>query len=287
MEGNNFLVGAHCGCPANDEGSFSALTAQLRKLLAGKVFGVVGDSMARQVFIRMVSILRGGDMVLDHFFHSDATYVHTQSGDCMHISAISYDKSCRETMGESGTGILKFRWDPKDRSLSATHVPGLERLAREGRLDGAAVMTGYWFKDYTKSSGKRVPYVSESVVVASMASAALLLPSVPIFTLTVPSPHKNKDYSVMNAQVRSLATHPNWQVIDFDVLTKLTHGPHPPWNENDHAHFICVVLPPIDYSAGASLGFRGYKMVTAGQERFDCRDTLNLALVRAMAMNMA
>lgn len=46
----------------------------------------MGDSVMRQIFLRLVWFLRGFEEVVEHYFHSNAIYVQNATHDVFYIS---------------------------------------------------------------------------------------------------------------------------------------------------------------------------------------------------------
>jgi len=75
--------------------------------LGGKRILFYGDSMVRQIFIRLVYMVREIQPVMDPWFHSDATYVLDSKNDTLFIGSDFIAPPSLQTF------IGQFVWDPK------------------------------------------------------------------------------------------------------------------------------------------------------------------------------
>ena len=79
---------------------------QLRHHLNGFHFVFQGDSMVRQIFLRMIWHIRGLDIIIEQSFHRDAYYTFNASHDMLSIGVGE-----RESVYEP-TFTAEFIWDP-------------------------------------------------------------------------------------------------------------------------------------------------------------------------------
>ncbi len=94
----------------------SSLSSEaLRAVLSGRRVLFQGDSMLRQMFNALVSMVRGDQNIVDPWFHSNATYSFNETSDAYVCAAT-----------EPGTGaqpdaafIAGFVWDPQMSAVSA------------------------------------------------------------------------------------------------------------------------------------------------------------------------
>jgi len=121
--------------------------------LFGKTIVFVGDSMARQIFLRAIGLLRGQEQVFDHYFHCDADYTFDSSGDCLHVSCIR-DAPCLPKQTQHA-GAMKFIWAQSEQKEHKMSV--VERLSSDPSIDAVVVMSGYWFDANNKAPAREGP----------------------------------------------------------------------------------------------------------------------------------
>lgn len=96
--------------------SYSWLTVvDVHNCLAGRHLMFQGNSLARQLFSRFISLIRGFEVSFDHFYHHHAAYVFSRAGDKLEISTGNDDswllKKVNSTVDPSDALIL-FRMYP-------------------------------------------------------------------------------------------------------------------------------------------------------------------------------
>lgn len=106
------------------------LLAVLRKLSAGRRIIICGDSMMRNLFMRLVALLRGQRLVVEHYFGNDAQYTVFPEGDLLQVTAQgSFNSSVHFKPGRDAIlNVYYFRdtdqtmWRPEPLSEAAPLV---------------------------------------------------------------------------------------------------------------------------------------------------------------------
>ena len=83
--------------------------AEFRNHLSGRHVIFIGNSMVRQVFLRLVWHCREIEEIIEHFFHKDAFYVFNSTNDYLGIGS-NYSASNRDIINP--LFIADFQWDP-------------------------------------------------------------------------------------------------------------------------------------------------------------------------------
>lgn len=80
---------------------------ELRSALQGKSFVFEGDSMVRQLFLRLIFYVRGIPEMVEHPFHSDAVYALNGTHDIFTVGAMFHPDELLNP-----TFIAQFDWNP-------------------------------------------------------------------------------------------------------------------------------------------------------------------------------
>jgi len=83
---------------------------QLRYVLIGKKFAIYGDSLARQVFLRLVAHARGFHSIVEVYFQTNAFYVFNETHDYLGVSNTSH--SIGIEVIQSPLFTMNFFWSP-------------------------------------------------------------------------------------------------------------------------------------------------------------------------------
>jgi len=275
-----FSPAQHCQCVTESAG-------RSRGNILGKRLVFIGDSMARQVFLRLIASLRGEASVLDHYFHCDAEYAFTPGeGDCLHIACMPNDDPCyiNNTRTKQAV-VIKFIF--ANHEQEGHHTPVLNSQLADPSIDATIVMSGYWFnpKDIT-SRDVTCHHCARGMTLQEQVDR---ISSPRVFFLSIPARVKLHidTFSKFNDETREIvAKRAGSYFIDFDGLAKLADPNMSLRNAIDRTHFGCQVTPRIGHmTATSSLHLRALRG-DEGHRFVDCSDPINLALVQAILMNL-
>eukprot|EP00434_Breviolum_minutum_P005094 symbB.v1.2.004492.t1/scaffold250.1/size251770/3 len=211
--------------------------------------GVIGDSMARQLFQRFVSFFRTPTgPVLDAYFGSGAggtkrtaRYEVNEKEDCLYL--------------DTGPPCPKLS-EPKfsvtfvpEKDASARDVKHLEIFRRQYKLDAMVVLNGYWYR-----------------------------PDLLNVNMTRLARYGKDFFSELNlASKQQAASTKNLHFVDFDRLAQMAHNGT--WvNAEDRMHYMCSGYPSFEEHRP----WTQIKAFRGSVNGYNCDDPVNGALVEAI-----
>eukprot|EP01061_Rhynchopus_euleeides_P034055 TRINITY_DN57739_c0_g1_i1.p1 TRINITY_DN57739_c0_g1~~TRINITY_DN57739_c0_g1_i1.p1 ORF type:complete len:577 (+),score=13.16 TRINITY_DN57739_c0_g1_i1:63-1793(+) len=239
--------------------------------LQGRHIVIVGDSMARQMYIRLIEVLRNDRPSLEprferveHYFHKDAYYVANATGDS--LTLLSNIENTYQPPIPTPVVEITYLWDP---------LPEKCRQALFTRLNATDIFAlfTYWWKPAAPHSqiDGFVSAAGDFLARTDKESLDRPLRTAPprVFILTIPMPALTPRWEQIPARnnyidqkVRSLR-HPRANVLDFGTFTSLKGFER----QSDGTHFACILRP----LAPAAIKFNESKVRASG-----CEDPVNV-----------
>lgn len=273
-----FVAPPECGCTDN-----RWTRCQLLKKLSGLKIAVLGDSLGRQIYLKLLSILRMGGMTIDHYYHTDSSFWATETEDCHHINTL---EKCPPMPSANGVRI-NFIFSPTNQNDT---ISDLQATAMEEKYDAIILQSGYWYTttEFLSTVEEKIRSRTESAV------------SVPMFHVTVPSCGA-RDYKNFNEQLRQKNDKtPGMYSLDLERIAMAAEGDlwqmsdnerqlHHWRNEEDQTHFGCGVEPMaqdarlLDNGTGLAQRFKGYKKY---MKSWDCDDPVNRGVIDAFLASL-
>jgi len=233
---------------------------------------VAGDSMMRQLYIRMVHMMRGARRVLDYHIHTHANYGVCQESDRFKMSPVNDNNASVESFKKLDLDYLQdtipefFKYSPnqdpmllcKDPhvAINYMHAPDyvlqrryleqyMEHIVDEGRQVTLVLSVGYWvwfpevpqdYLDFLDTLSKR--------------AAKVVILSIPTVHVTA---HTGKQGPALLHAYRSrnlimkewVAAKPassNIKFVDFDAMSVSVHAP--PICAGENWHYQCFLTWP-------------------------------------------
>lgn len=244
FDGKRFIAGVWGGGACSPD--FPS-PASLRAFLAGKRLLVRGDSVLRQLFMRLVFLLREQDVALDPWFHSAAAYTFNASGhDALDIGA----DAARLARVAAPTFEARFAWDTDFDAFDADAV-----AAENWTLVVASPV--YWRLDTAAGVFAQLARLPTVVMVTT--------PLVESFSPRAASAVQSRNAWVEQHNPRHL---PLARMADSGAFLRNV--------EKDAKHFQCQ----FQHGFGHAGPDQSFKSPPSG----DCRDLLNLnAVMMALA----
>jgi hypothetical protein len=175
----------------------------------------MGDSMMRQLFLRLVWYLRGLHEIVEHYFHKNARYAQNETMDLLTI-----DRD-RETI-QNSLFTLEFLWSPL-----------IDYNMHDILSNNTIVVTTttYWMYDTSVAIHAIQTLLDQHARIVYMAT--------PYFKL------KHKTFVNENAKIRSLFGN-KIQIIPADIMDSKNVFTR---NSDDNTHFQCSYLMHSDIQA--------------------------------------
>lgn len=235
--------------------------------MAGMHIGIVGDSMARQLFQRFTLFFRTREgPAVDAYWDwgGEASYSVNEHEDCLCILNIENSgPSCKEVqptlkithVGEKGSRARDWKF--------------WAQLTKEKQFTALIVLNGYWYQKMDIDVAK----------LAEKTEKTSPQVTTPTFILSVPSiTSKGQHFTKPNmAWKRQAERTKNLFFVDFDNLAVLAHNGS--WRSaDDHLHYMCSGYPhfldhkPITY----------LKAWREAVNAYNCDDPVNAALVETI-----
>ena len=263
--------------------------AQAYAVLRGRHVAFGGDSLMRQLFIRLVAHLRGFSAAADRAFHVPALYRRNATHDSLHIAF-------RPQSGEGAAQppplprrepvtvdevLLTFDWAPSHNAAHADGVPfstPVEELLASADAAPPIVVYGviYW-RDAASLDDELA------------ALQALAARSSRLLWVTTPeepgaSAARNAEYAARNAAMRAWAATQTpagrVRVLPLDALAAAAKARGPELRPGG-VHFGCTLRD----GRGSDMGAYAHAfapMVADAQTKADCRDVVDLALAQLL-----
>ena len=216
--------------------------SDFRKRLAGRHIVLIGNSMLRQVFYRLVWHCREIDEIIEHFFHTDAFYAFNSTHDYLGIGR-NYSASSSDLLNPMF--IIDFIWDSTGYYLENPH---------ETNADLRVIGSTYF------------NFVAQKVInqMRNISNESTLFMTMPIVNW---KPRRKNvirgNLSQINTWIESENIYhlPLSEMADTHVFGK---------NVLDDLHFQCSFMSLSDKQVDYNI-----KMPASG----DCRDIMNLNVV--------
>ena len=176
-------------------------SAFARQTLSGHRILLHGDSVVRQIFMRLVFHLRGKDAdIYEHFFHVDAFYVANNTHDAFLI-----DEAFIETPDHyvrNATIHIFFLWDMDGMKTLFNPKPGPGHMDLPGYMKHGLSLRvagiGYWLRDFKYAWDDEVGRYTSSMFKPIMewitSNSSTTLPGANLYVLFPLQPHDNNHY---------------------------------------------------------------------------------------------
>ena len=234
-------------CPFNKPES-----NEMRRQLVGRYLVFVGNSIIRQLFLRLVWQLRGIEEVIEHYFHSSAVYTFNATHDYLGIGT-TYSSLARPLNGTfTPLFVAEFHWDSRGEFYGVNNTIHIHDLTQ-------LVVLGFPYS-YRNSL--------THIVTASIENVTKTLLPVPILFVTMPIPVYMQ--SVHGGNITFIN---RWIENRFQFYLPLAEMAETfifQTNIMDGIHFQCGFLQLLHKQVHPLM-----KMPASG----DCRDRMNLNLI--------
>lgn len=233
---------------------------------------VAGDSMMRQLYIRMIHMMRGARRVLDYHIHTHATYSVCNEADRFRMSPVNDVNTSIRSFKKLDLDYLQdtipdfFRYTPSAEpmmlcnkphvTINYLHAPDyvlqrryltqyMDTALEEGRQVTLVLSVGYWvwfpevphdYLDFLESLAKR----AAKVVVLS-------IPTVHVTAHTgkqgpaLLHAYRSRNL-IMKAWVEARPRDSNIKFVDFDAMSNSVHAP--PICAGENWHYQCFLTWP-------------------------------------------
>jgi hypothetical protein len=250
--------------------------------LAGRHVIIMGDSLLRQLFNRLVWHLRGLEEVVEHYFHAPALYARNATHDALRVNRTDFGQ--HHSAVHAPTFVLHFLWAPALEAASLHAAQTLFAAQAQAQQQHSAVLVAgvnYWVPDGVPE-GEDAARADAVAAVARAARARLLWAATPPRDGADGAAH-NGAYAARNALYRArwarekntnTAAAAATDSLDVRVLPAdalAASGAFP--RTSDGIHFQCGFEVEWGTAIPASRDF--VKTPSGG----DCRDMHNLNLV--------
>eukprot|EP00759_Apiculatamorpha_spiralis_P057632 PhF_6_TR8729/c0_g1_i2/m.13721 len=196
-----------------------------------------GDSMMRQLYLRIISLIRKEPTHAEHYFHQDSVYVLTESGDELIVFT---DKGKRSQSFPDALLVMYFLWDPK---------PSVYRKEAFTEFNPDIIIAAfmYWWQPKDKTTDvDQYLHALQTYLTSSKSSSGN---SVQYFFVTtpwtadgtfggVPTPIRNERNQHIIKELRSWNA-PNVHVVDYSGIADLKKMP----KTADNIHYMCIWTP--------------------------------------------
>lgn len=246
-------------------------TALAHRALTGKQITFAGDSVIRQVFLRLVWHLRDIEVIVEHFFHDEAAYVCNATHDVFLIG--------RNAIADATTMILQpnirlyYIFSP----FVGPHSTQINQLQQVEREVEKVVFFGVNHWDPTNPKvGTNYTYkrTTEELEVSAKTSKFILYATPELNRLQIDCFNTPSKYTEKNAFFREWMLNHGNLIVPVDKMDR-THAFFK--NALDNTHYQCQFLA-YNYQ---KLEKDAYKTPMTG----DCRDMFNLNVVQ-ITINM-
>ena len=233
--------------------------------LAGMHIGIIGDSMARQLFQRFTFFFRNHEgPVFDGFFHGAANYFVNEHEDCLSVQ--DQDRSCEKVLP-----ILKISY-VREISPVAHDWKYWETVKKQKHFTALVVLNGYHYKPLKVNIDK---LVNDTVKKSKSLSV-----TGPTFVLSTPVINGKSYVSELNLQwERQAKLAEKLFFVDFAKVAALAQKGT--WvNADDQMHYECSGYP--GYDASDPKPVEELKAWRKAVKAYNCDDPVNAALVETI-----
>lgn len=253
--------------PSDNECRYESVTRSqvLRYLgIRGSPIVVIGDSMMRQLFLRLVFMMRGQQRLLDYHLHTHAQYLVCNEADAFRLAIGSPNMSRAsvdiEYLGKTGKDFFKMKFGPGRQAARSSlqacttgpvvrfeymHSPEWQDqiLAVPSYFNGVlspgerpvvVMSVGYWEQDAAVPEN----YLTMLTRIKSQARKIFIL-SIP--TIRVTNSDRREAYRLRNARMKEWvegAGEP-FAFVDFDAMSHAKAPP--PGGSMNNWHYMCSV----------------------------------------------
>lgn len=210
---------------------------QMRSALQNKTISFYGDSLVRQIFLRLIWHLRGESIIIEHGFHKDAFYAFNATHDYF-LLGTTYNPSSDII---SPLFIANFNWDTviQYAFTNPTFLP-----------ENLLLVVGYHYWGHDALFMKNVPRLLKW-------KNSTLFMTTPSRQANSTAPHD--DYLFRNSWIRENTFFlPLSEMADTSIFQR---------NKEDNMHYQCSFLTTVEERVTSS-----FKAPPSG----DCRDMINL-----------
>ena len=265
--------------------------AQAYAALRGRHIAFGGDSLIRQIYLRLVAHLRGFTAVVDRTFHAPALYLRNASHDRIYVgfapqagepASASPPPLPRRARVAADEVLLTFDWAPSHNEAHADGQPFTtpveELLAGDAALLPPVVVYGIIYWRAGASLDDELPLLRDLAARSSR-----------LFWVTTPEEpgpavERNAEFAARNAAMRAWAaaqTPPGRvRVLPLDAMAaaaKANAGLRP-----GGKHFACGVRDGRGAAMGAYSHAFAPMLDDSGHMGADCRDVVDLALAQLL-----
>jgi len=275
-ESDTLRTNLECPCGADCDGSFVnerwtpsdaachtpwLSPHEMMSHIRGKTILFSGDSLVRQIFLRMVAHLRWFDTIVEHYFHKHARYFHNGVYDVLEIEEEPYSRNAAQVLeGEKLVEII-FNWAPEI-------LPTTEAL-QEARPSILIVAINLWVLWEAFWDLNAAEYMTALIEQWNLSLTHVLW-------LTTADADE-QDFTERNSAMRQWSAKNMQEGSDVNVyivaVDKLADKSPFQRNSGGDSHYTC----------GFQAAFPGrlsVESVIKQPEDHDCRDMLNLNLVQ-------
>jgi hypothetical protein len=241
---------------------YSAIEADI--ILRGNTILFYGDSLLRQLFLRLVWHLRGFGEIMEHYFHAHAIYVRNTTHDYLYVGPEDETGTRHFSLDKEGKNFiynptfqLIFLWEP--RLEDPDHVE-LQFQRAKNTFKNFTLITGvhYWLEP-----GEFRP----KVIPRQIQRFQNKYPDIRLVWYPIPNGlywKRNRFYESFVNTSRSWVF-PSEAMANTSAYTT---------NTADQKHYMCAFLKHLEYK----IILNDFKTPASG----DCRDIFNYNLVQIL-----
>jgi len=272
--GFRFVPASACLCSPREPAAFAWDRCTVLSCLAGQHIGVIGDSLARQLFQRFVDVARLGLQAATERPVLDGMYGCGMKGELLGIFWATEDKDCLGFhCGHAPKARMSVRMTHiSEKGPSAHDVRWLRGVVKKHRFTAVVVYNGAWYtaERYAK------PYLKS---LKQMADNSSLEVQVPYFSVGYHWRYKPFLRPLNEALEQRARRLRNNYFVDVAKLDRISSdAQNNSWiNAEDRTHWMCSVMYPNNCSGPNKL--KGFRRVLGG---YHCGDPVNLAIVEAV-----
>jgi hypothetical protein len=253
--------------PSDNECRYESLSrSQVLRYLGsrGSRLVVIGDSMMRQLFLRLVFMMRGQQRLLDYHLHTHAQYLVCNEADAFRLAIGSPNTSRAsvdvEYLGQTGNRFFRMTFGPgKEAARFALQacttgpvvkfeylhspewqdqlhaVPPYLNGLSPGERPVLVISVGYW----ERSAEVPQDYLDMLARIKSSQARKIFIVSIP--TIRVPSADRREAYRLRNERMRGWveAAGEPFVFLDFDAMSHAKAPP--PGGSLNNWHYMCSV----------------------------------------------
>jgi len=260
----------HHTCPQFQYFSPGEVLSILREV-GGKRVLFTGDSMARQTYLRLIALLRGQDVMADHYYHQDSYYVIFPSRDALIVTKKIKPKVASNIHEEEPLLEMYFHWDPRPSTFRK------EFLAVKPTLHIASYMFWWQNKDPAEQIDKYFSFMTDHISKQNKKANGddryrYMFVTTPWTAPKTFGGVEDKNRLPRNAKAVKWLTSlqavprikPHVHLVDFAGIAALVKFP----KTKDGIHYQCIWTPKYPELAN-----------NQKHNKNECRDPMNLAVL--------